>query len=135
MDKNKDAVFNAFIAKAVQRIKDKKVRKSRKLYVPSLDQEITIRNLDYPEVMECTGIEDENDQKKADKYAIYLAVTEPNLKDVAIKLKEQGEIKEYLEVTDIFDMSELSEIATEIMKLSGVVGSKKVTVVEELKNS
>ncbi len=135
MDKNKEDIFRAFTAKAIQRIKDKKVRKSRKLYVPSLDQEITIRNLDYPEIVECTEIENENDPNKGDKYAIYLAVTEPNLKDVAVELKKQGEIREYLEVTDIFEMSEISEIAMEIMKLSGVVGRKKVTVVEELKNS
>ena len=32
-------------------------------------------------------------------------------------------------------MSEITEIATEIMKLSSVLGNKKVTVVEELKNS
>lgn len=41
----------------------------------------------------------------------------------------------YPEVVDIFEMSEITEIATEVMKLSKVIGSKKVTVVEELKNS
>lgn len=135
MDKNKDQTFQAFTAKAMQRIQEKKARKHRKLHIPSLNQEITIRNLDYAEIVECTEIEDANDPNKSDKYCIYLAVTEPNLKEVAAELKEQGAIKEYTDVTDIFEVSEVSEIAMEVMKLSGVVGNKKVTVVEELKNS
>ena len=70
-----------------------------------------------------------------DKYCIYLAVVEPDLRAVAMELKDQGEIKTYPEVVDIFEMNEITSIATEIMKLSGVIGSKKVTVVEEQKNS
>ena len=135
MEKQKDDIFKAFTAKAVQRLKDKKVRRYETLYVPSLDQNIKIRNLDYPEIVECTEIEDEKDPNASDKYCIYLAVVEPDLKAVAMELKEQGEIKTYPEVVDIFDMSEITEIATEIMKLSKVFGNKKVTVVEELKNS
>lgn len=132
-DKKNDAVFAAFTAKAVQRLKDKKTRKTEKLYVPSLDQEIVIQSLLYPEIVECTEIEDANDPNKADKYAIYLAVIEPNLKEVAVQLKENGDIKEYLEVVDIFDMQEVTDIATEVMKLSNVIGGKKVTVVTEQK--
>lgn len=135
MEKQKDDIFKAFTAKAVQRLKDKKVRRYETLYVPSLDQNIKIRNLDYPEIVECTEIEDGNDPNASDKYCIYLAVVEPDLKAVAMGLKEQGEIKTYPEVADIFDMSEITEIATEIMKLSKVFGNKKVTVVDELKNS
>ncbi len=134
MDKNKEDIFRMFTEKAVQRIKNKKVKKYRRLYVPSLDEEIKIRNLDYPEIVECTEIDDESDPNKGDKYCVYLAVIEPSLKDVAVELKKKGEIKEYLEVTDIFEMSEITEIAMEIMKLSGAVGSRKVTIVEELKN-
>lgn len=133
--KNED-VFKAFTAKAVQRIKDKKVRKYRTLHIPSLDENIKIRNLDYPEIVEINEMEDGgNDPNKADKYSIYLAVVEPDLKVVAMNMKEQGEIVEPLEVVDIFDMSEITEITMEIMKLSGVMGSKKVKVVDELKNS
>lgn len=135
MEKEKDEIFKAFTAKAVQRLKDKKVRRYETLYVPSLDQNIKIRNLDYPEIVECTEIEDANDPNASDKYCIYLAVVEPNLKEVAMELKDQGEIKTYPEVVDIFDMSEITDIAMEIMKLSKVIGNKKVTVVEELKNS
>lgn len=59
----------------------------------------------------------------------------PNLKEVAQEMMNQGLIQTYPEVVNIFEMSEITEIATEIMKLSGVLGNKKVTVVEELKNS
>lgn len=135
MEKQKDDIFKTFTAKAIQRLKDKKVRRFETLYVPSLDQNIKIRNLDYPEIVECTEIEDANDPNASDKYCIYLAVVEPDLRAVAMELKEQGEIKTYTEVVDIFEMSEITEIAMEIMKLSKVIGSKKVTVVEELKNS
>ncbi|MCQ4837304.1 hypothetical protein NE556_19065 [[Clostridium] symbiosum] len=135
MEKEKDEIFKAFTAKAVQRLKDKKVRRYETLYVPSLDQNIKIRNLDYPEIVECTEIEDANDPNASDKYCIYLAVVEPNLKEVAMELKDQGEIKTYPEVVDIFYMSEITDIAMEIMKLSKVISDKKVAVVEELKNS
>lgn len=135
MKQKKDDIFKSFTAKAVQRLKEKKVRRYETLYVPSLEQNIKIRNLDYPEIVECTEIEDVNDPNASDKYCIYLAVVEPDLRAVAMELKEQGEIKAYPDVVDIFDMSEITDIAMEIMKLSRVTGNKKVTVVEELKNS
>lgn len=135
MDQEKDAIFKNFTEKAVQRLKDKRVRRYETLYVPSLDQNIKIRNLDYPEIVECTEIEDASDPNASDKYCIYLAVVEPDLKTVAMELKKQGAIKTYTEVVDIFDMSEVTDIAMEIMKLSKIIGNKKVKVVEELKNS
>ena len=135
MDKDKSEVFKSFTNKAIKRFQEKKVRKYRTLHIPSLDENIKIRNLDYPEIVECTEIEDENDPNAADKYTIYRAVVEPNLKEVAQEMMNQGLIQTYPEVVNIFEMSEITEIATEIMKLSGVLGNKKVTVVEELKNS
>ena len=135
MDKDKSEVFKSFTNKAIKRFQEKKVRKYRTLHIPSLDENIKIRNLDYPEIVECTEIEDENDPNAADKYTNYLAVVEPNLKEVAQEMMNQGLIQTYPEVVNIFEMSEITEIATEIMKLSGVLGNKKVTVVEELKNS
>lgn len=74
-------------------------------------------------------------QEISPQNTIYLAVVEPNLKEVAQEMMNQGLIQTYPEVVNIFEMSEITEIATEIMKLSGVLGNKKVTVVEELKNS
>lgn len=134
MNKQNEAVFNSFLQKAQKRLEEKKVRKYRTLYVPSLDQNIKIRNLDYPEIMECTEIEDDNDPNKSDKYSIYLAVVEPDMVATAQALKEQGAITEYTDVVDIFELSEITEIAMEVMRLSGAIGGKKVIVVDELKN-
>lgn len=135
MGKQNDDIFKAFTAKTVLRLKNKRVTKYRTLCVPSIGQNIRIRSLNYPEIVECMEIDDKQDPNASDKYCIYLAVVEPDLKAVAMELKDQGEIKTYPEVVDIFEMSEITEIATEIMKLSGVIGSKKVTVIEEQKNS
>lgn len=135
MDKDKNEIFKSFTAKAIKRIQEKNVPKYCTLYVPSMDTNIKIRSLNYPEIVECTEIEDKSDPNAADKYTIYLAVVEPNLKEVAQEMMDQGLIQTYPEVVNIFEMSEVTEIATEIMKLSGVLGNKKVTVVEELKNS
>ena len=77
MEKKKEDIFKAFTAKAVQRLKDKKVTKYETLYVPSIDQNIKIRNLNYPEIVECTEIDDKQDPNASDKYCIYLAVVEP----------------------------------------------------------
>ncbi len=136
MDKEKDkvVVFQAFAAKAVKRLQEKKVRKTETLHIPSLDENIVIQSLTYPEIVECTEIEDSNDPNKADKYAVYLAVVEPDLRKLAVELKDHGEIREYTQIVDIFDMSEVTQIAMEVMKISGATGDRKVTVVSELKN-
>lgn len=134
MEKDNMVTFESFTQKARKRLQKKKVRKYRTLYIPSLDENIKIRNLDYPEFVECTEIEDANDPNKGDKYSVYLAVVEPDLAETAKELKEKGEIVEYTEITDIFEFSEIQDIAMEVMKLSGFVGGKKVVVVDELKN-
>ena len=136
MDKDKSEVFKSFTNKAIQAAFRRKRSENTAHYIFRAQMKIIkIRNLDYPEIVECTEIEDENDPNAADKYTIYLAVVEPNLKEVAQEMMNQGLIQTYPEVVNIFEMSEITEIATEIMKLSGVLGNKKVTVVEELKNS
>lgn len=134
MVKEKEKIFQDFSAKAVRRLQEKRTRKHEVLHIPSLDENIRIQSLLYPEIVECTEIEDSGNQNRSDKYAIYLAVVEPDLKQLAMVLKEKGEIQEYTDIVDIFDMAEITQIAMEIMKLSGVTGDKKVTVVSELKN-
>ena len=54
MDKDKSEVFKSFTNKAIKRFQEKKVRKYRTLHIPSLDENIKIRNLDYPEIVEST---------------------------------------------------------------------------------
>ena len=135
MDSEKKKMLSAFASKAAQRLEDKKITKYATLYVPSLDENIKIRSLTRKEIIECMNTEDtEDNPDRSDNYSIYLAVVEPNLHDVAKELKEQGKIVEYTDVCNIFDMYERVSIAQEIMKLSGAIGTKKVTLVNELKN-
>lgn len=136
MEKETKQTLSAFAQKAMQRLQDRKVFKTQKLHIPSLDEEITIRSLNREEIIECMGVEDtESDPDRSDRYTIYLAVKEPNLKELATIVKEQGEIVEYMDIVGIFEMHERVSIARAIMELSGVIGTKKVAVVNELKNS
>ncbi|MBS9782651.1 MAG: hypothetical protein KGV43_02475 [Arcobacter sp.] len=128
---DKNVVFNDFVKKASKRLSDKRKLKKARLYIPSLDDEIVIRGLSDEEITECFAIED---NIQADKYVAYISIIEPNLKEVAKELKENGEIKEYVDVVDIFDMKERTQIIQEVFNLCGVTGDKEVKVVEVLKN-
>ncbi len=134
-EKNKQDVFRMFAQKAMKRLEEKKKTQYQTLYVPSLNEKIKIRSLMYDEVAECMTVEDDGDPNRADKYSVYIAVVEPDLREVAKQLKDQGEIEEYMDVVDIFNISEIRDIAKRIMELSGVSSNKRVTVVKDLKNS
>ena len=47
---------------------------------------------------------------------------------------DQRTLLEPLDVVGIFDIGEVQEIAMQVMELSGVLNSTKVTVVDQLKN-
>lgn len=135
MDTEKKKMLSDFTIKAAQRLEDKKITKYATLFVPSLDENIKIRSLNRKEVIECMNVEDtEEDPDRSDNYTLYLSVVEPNLKEVAKELKKEGKIVEHLEVCNVFEIHERVAIAQEIMKLSGVIGTKKIAVVDELKN-
>lgn len=142
MDKDKKSFLAEFSRRAMQRLQDKKVPKYRTLHIPSMDADMKFRNLSYDEITECMNMDDTGDPNRSDKYCIYLAAVEPSLKDVAKEIMDseaslpadQRTVLEPLDIVNIFDMSEVSEIATEVMKLSGVIGAKSVTVVQDLKN-
>lgn len=136
MSKQTSQDLEKWAQKATQRLKDKLVIKHREMLVPSLDATIKIRNLSYDEVVEVGDMVKEDDPNYGDKYAGYIGIVEPDMKSLATKLKEDGQILEYTDVMNMFDMHELNSIVREIMILSGVSpdGKNKVTVVEELKN-
>lgn len=142
MDNEKKSSLAEFSRRAMQRLQDRKAPKFQALYIPSLDMRLKIRSLTPSEISECLGIDDSEDKNRGDKYAIYLAAVEPNLKETAKEIMaaevglppDQRTILEPLDVLNIFPMSEITGIAMKVMELSGVVSSKKVTVVEELKN-
>ena len=140
MDNEKKKFLAEFSRRALQRLKDKKIPKKQTLRIPSMDMELTIRSLDYEEIMECMTLEDNGDIKRSDKYSIYLAAMEPSLRDVAKEIMaqeaelppEERELKEPLDIVNMFDLSEITQIATAIMELSGAMNGE-VTVVEDLK--
>ncbi|MDO4772994.1 MAG: hypothetical protein Q4A72_05500 [Bacillota bacterium] len=123
--------LSSFIQKAAQRLEAKKVVKHQELYVPSIDEKIKIRNLTKDEITECFEMED---SIKSDNYSIYLAVVEPDLREVAKELKSRGQITEFVDVVDIFNMQDRTSIVKEVMKLSEVISDKRVEVIEHLKN-
>ncbi len=131
-----------FTSRAMQRLQDKQVPKKQRLHIPSLEDDITIRSLTRAEIVECQTMEEEPGSNRADKYCIYLAVVDPDLRAVAKEIMakeadlpaEQRQLKEALDIVDILEPYEVTEVAMAIMRLSGVIGEKKVTVVNAVKN-
>lgn len=142
MNSEKKSFLAEFSRRAMQRLQDKKVPKYRTLHIPSLDTDMRFRNLSYDEITECMNMEDTDDPNRSDKYCIYLAAVEPSLKDVAKEIMDseaslpadQRTVLEPLDVVGMFNISEIQEIAMQIMELSGVLNNAKVTVVDQLKN-
>ena len=103
--------------------------------------DIKVRSLDYGEVMECSTLEDNGDMYRIEKYSIYLGTVEPSLPALAREVMaqeaalppEERELKQPLDIVNIFDIAEIREISKVILDLSGAMNGK-VTIVEELKN-
>lgn len=146
MTKEKKTLLTEFARKAMQSIQDKQVPKRRRLYVPSIGQEVVVRGLKHNELMEVMNTDnDERDPNRADKLAVYKAMIDPNLAEVASEIKAleadapiaQRTVIEPLDVLNIFSLADLNALATHTMELSGVMvcaGGEEVRVVEDLKN-
>ena len=70
MDNKKKCTLAEFSRRALQRMKDKKIPKKQTLHIPSMDIDLTIRSLEYAEIMECLTLEDNGDPRRSDKYGI-----------------------------------------------------------------
>ena len=142
MNSTPKSALSEFSRRAIQRLQAKKIPKKQILHIPSLEADITIRSLSYEEIVECTNIDDSADKNRSDKYCMYLSVVSPDLKQAAKEIMEsesglpadQRSLLEPLDIVDLFDMGEVTEIAMKVMELSGVLNNRKVTVVEQLKN-
>ena len=108
-DKHTKTDFEAWVAKATQRLEDKRIPRKRRLYVPSIDEEITIRSLTTREIADVTDSDNE-DSLRQDKRAVYTAVVEPDLHALAKQLQEAGQISDPLDATEIFEQHERAEI-------------------------
>jgi predicted Mrr-cat superfamily restriction endonuclease len=133
---DKRTVFAGFMKKATERLAEKKKVRYRTLHIPSLEQDIKIRGLSVNEIMEIADTDTVADKTRADRSMVYETVVEPNLKELAKQMKEDGKITDYLTVTDIFEYSEIQEIAAQALELSGYTAAKgkNVTIINEIKN-
>ena len=131
-DKQSKTNFEAWVAKAAQRLEDKRVPRKRRLYIPSLDEEITIRSLTTREIADVMDNDDE-DSLRQDKRAVYTSVVEPDLHAMAKQLQEAGQIADPLDVTEIFDQHERAEIVLQVLEISGISGDP-VSLVDNTKN-
>ena len=131
-DKHTKTDFEAWVAKATQRLEDKRIPRKRRLYVPSTDEEITIRSLTTREIADVTDSDNE-DSLRQDKRAVYTAVVEPDLHALAKQLQEAGQISDPLDATEIFEQHERAEIVLQVLEISGVTGDP-VSLVDSQKN-
>lgn len=145
MANDKKTTLEIFKAKASAALKRKRNFITFTLEFPSFAKDedgeplaIKFKTLNDDEVNDCIGFESD-ESNASDKYAIYLASVEPNLKELGMAMKDAGEISTPFEIMNMFELHEIIEASTIIMKESGVIaGDKKVSVIdkgiENLKN-
>ena len=131
-DKQSKTNFEAWVAKATQRLEAKRIPRKRRLYIPSIDEEITVRSLTTSEIADVMD-SDDTDSLRQDKRAVYTAVVEPDLHALAKQLQEAGQIVDPMDVTDIFEHHERAEIVLQVMEISGITGYS-ISVVDSAKN-
>lgn len=126
--------LSKYAKRALKKLEANKERKTATLDVPSWG-EVKIQNITRAELIDIMEMSEEQGTEASENFALYISVIEPNLKELAKELKDSGEINEYTEVCDIFEIYEKTEISQEISKLSGITpqDGKRVTIIEELK--
>ena len=131
---NKDTKtnFEAWVAKATQRLEAKRTPKRQQLHIPSLDDVITVRSLTSSEIADIVD-NDTEDSISQDQRLVYTAVVEPDLHAIAKQLQEAGQIVDPLDVTEMLTQHERAEIVMKVMNLSGVTGDS-ISVVDNQKN-
>lgn len=128
MNKNTKITLKELMARKEQMLEAKKNIKTKDLHVKSLDGVITIQSLEKSVIAEAQEMKSVD----ADAYAVYQSVIEPPLK--AGELQKEFGCVEPLEIVDkIFEPGEISQIAVEILKISGYE-VETVTAIDDLKN-
>lgn len=131
MDKRTKITLEVLMQRQEQMRESKKKKKTKDLYVTSLDGTITIQQPTSEQAHDAQEME----AGEGDKYLVYEIVTDPPLKsqklqDVFVD-KENGE-QPFDIVDKIFDPGEVPQIALAGMKLAGYIDSVKE--VDEVKN-
>lgn len=125
-------MLSEFARRASQRRRDRQVKTKFTIHVPSFEQDMEFQTLMDDEVREILSSQsDDDDSDRQDKLTIYNASVSPNLKETASELKEAGELVEYLEIMDMFTISEIHSMAKIILEKSGVMGGDRPRLVEK----
>ncbi len=129
----KKEIFRSFAEKARKKLEEKKKQRMEKIHIPDLEETITITALTDQEFADISEFSE--DDNINDKYMIYMS--SPELQELAKELKENGDIKNYYEVVDIFRRADRRKIAKRILEISGIYEESDIEVIketEEIKN-
>lgn len=125
MNKHTKLTLKELIARKEQIIESKKQKKTKELYIKSLDSTITI------ECPTAALSKDAQEMDNGDIYMVYSCVVEPCLRSK--ELQEAFECVEPMDIVEkIFDIGEIPQIAVECLKLAGYMDSVKP--IDEIKN-
>ena len=130
MDKDtKTIIFKEFAEKAKKRIEERKKLKTKQFKVEESDVVVTLRGLTEEEISECTNMFESGLEN--DKYTIYLACRE--LQEASAIMVQEGSLKENerYKITEMFSLADRTELAKEILVISGVTGESSVKAVSE----
>ncbi len=129
----KKEIFRSFAEKARKKLEEKKKQRMEKIHIPDLEETITITALTDQKFADISEFSE--DDNINDKYMIYMS--SPELQELAKELKENGDIKNYYEVVDIFRRADRRKIAKRILEISGIYEESDIEVIketEEIKN-
>ncbi len=129
----KKEIFRSFAEKARKKLEEKKKQRMEKIHIPDLEETITITALTDQEFADISEFSE--DDNINDKYMMYMS--SPELQELAKELKENGDIKNYYEVVDIFRRADRRKIAKRILEISGIYEESDIEVIketEEIKN-
>ena len=127
MNKHTKLTLKELVRRKEQVLESKKKKKTRDLYIKSLDAVITIEEPDAALARDAQEMDE-----KGDNYIVYSCVIEPCLKSK--ELQEAYECVEPMDIVEkVFAAGEIPQIAIECIKLAGFIDGVKV--VEDIKNS
>ena len=126
MKKHTKITIEELVRRKEQMLKSKQQKKTKDLYVKSLDGAITIVEPDAALARDAQEMEE-----SGDTYIVYSCVTEPCLKSK--ELQEAFGCVEPMEIVEkIFDVGEIPQIAVECIKLAGYIDGVKP--IDDIKN-
>lgn len=120
--------LSELVAKAEQRLADKKKPKTAEVYVKSLDGTITLRAATAELMSDITKMEG----GEGDAYLVYQCCAEPNLKSSELQ-EAYGCVVPTDIVHILFEPGEIASLSVECAKLAGYFGDN-VSIVDGVKN-